>query len=189
MPARLLKNAAAVYGAEQDSIKRDSKVHLSRLGAVFPSGEQARVAAQRLCRETGISPHRIRVLEPNDPGLVRKLCRSRRADGILSPCPRLAIGAAGALLGTLLALAFAFSGVAQHGWAAALVFSLLGLAAGHLFGGLATAGPDQAAVIAWIKSAARGGRWFVLVHISNFDEQRRVRVSLLGMSPRVSGFF
>jgi hypothetical protein len=163
---------------------------LSKVGAAFETAERALEAADRLKRETGIDPDHVRLLEPDDRAIGRKLEPETR--GIFRTLTRahLSLGAAGVLLGVLIALVLVMIDVpvftSNPGYTL-MVFAFFGAIAGLLLGGLVTLRPDHGRLIAWVKESSGGGKWFVLVHARGHDEERKVKEALSAVSDKVVG--
>jgi hypothetical protein len=166
--------------------------YLSKVGAAFETGKQAREAADRVRRETGIGTGQVRVLEPDERAIGRKLEPETR--GIFRTLTRahLTLGAAGLVLGVMMAIVLVVIDVpafSSNPGYTLMVFAFFGAIAGLLLGGLVTLRPDHDRLIAWIKEASSGGKWFVLVHARNHDEERKAKETLTTMSDKVIGTF
>jgi hypothetical protein len=68
-----------------------------------------------------------------------------------------------------------------------LVFGFFGAIAGLLLGGFVALRPDHDRLITWVKTSARGGHWFVLVHARDHQEERRAKDALQALSGKVVG--
>jgi hypothetical protein len=67
-----------------------------------------------------------------------------------------------------------------------LVFAFFGGIFGMLLGGLLALRPDHDPLINRVKKASRKGRWSVVVHARDHDEEQRAKDALEKMSDRVS---
>jgi hypothetical protein len=146
---------------------------LTKVAGLFASKGQAETAAQQLKEAAGLDDPQVYVVGPpdgaaaNSPALSRKL--EPEQAGIWRTLIRahVAAGSAGVIGGILLYLGFLSADIAAvkstPGMSlVAMVFfgGLIGL----LLGGLLTARPDHAWVIATVRRAVRLGRWAVVVH-------------------------
>jgi hypothetical protein len=166
--------------------------YLSKVGAVFDDAEQAQQAAERMTRQTGIQAAQVRVIEPDDPRMSSKL--EPETKGIFRTIARahITLGIAGLVVGVLIALVLiigGFGAFSRNPWYALGVLGFFGAIAGLLLGGLVSLRPDHDRLIAWVKEAARGGHWFVLVHARNHEEERKAKEALNAMSDKVVGTF
>lgn len=166
--------------------------YLSKVGAVFDSSQDARAAADRLRTEAGIRSVQVRVVEPDDPDMGRKL--EPEAAGIAGTLARahVTLGIAGMVVGLLIAALLVLMDVTAftwNPWYTFIVMGFFGAIAGLLLGGLVSLRPDHDRLIAWVKEAARGGRWFVLVHARDHAEERKAKDSLEKLSDKVVGTF
>ena len=166
--------------------------YLSKVGAAFDNPEDARAAADQLCTEAGLQSTQVRVVQPDDPDMARKLEPEPR--GILGTLAKahITLGVAGLILGLLIAVVLILADLAAftwNPWYTLLVFGFFGAIAGLLLGGLVTLRPDHDRLIAWVKDSASGSRWFVLVHARDHDEERRAKDSLEKTSQKVIATF
>jgi hypothetical protein len=171
---------AAIFGEQS----------LTKVGATFNDGASARDAAKRLPDKTGIGSNQIRVVEPGDADIDRKLEPETR--GIRGTLWRAhaTLGGAGLGLGLLVGLLLVTSGIRLFEWNPSytfLVFGFFGAIAGLLLGGLVSLRPDHAQLAGWAKDAADDDRWIVLVHARDQDQARKARDALKVMSGRVAG--
>lgn len=162
--------------------------YLSKVGAVFDRGDEAQAAAERVGRESGIQTGQIRVLEPEDPALARKLEPETRGIARTLAKAHITLGTAGLVIGlgiALLLIALGVDAFAGNPWYTVMVFGFFGAIAGLLLGGLVSLRPDHDRLIAWVKSSTQDGHWFVLVHARNHDEERRAKHALQAVSDKV----
>ncbi|MDT8386572.1 MAG: hypothetical protein RQ736_03610 [Thiogranum sp.] len=164
--------------------------YLSRVAAEFATGEQAREAADRLVRQSGLSSTQVRIVKPNDPAVEKKLEPETRGVARTLVLAHVVLGIAGFLLGLLIASilvttdirAFTSNPLYTYG-----VLAGFGTIGGLLLGGFFTLRPDHDVVTAWVQDAARSGQWFVVVHARDHDEEQRARDVLKDMSDNVVG--
>lgn len=164
----------------------------SKVAAAFTSGDDARAAAVQLATETGISEGQIRVVEPNDPALDRKLEPESRGIARTLVKAHVKLGIAGLITGLLIALALVMSDLELFNSSPFYTFGLaggFGAVGGMLLAGLVSLRPDHDRLIMRVQEAARHGRWFVLVHARDHAEERKARDALKAMSDKVIGTF
>ncbi|MFZ0789415.1 MAG: hypothetical protein WAM94_07310, partial [Chromatiaceae bacterium] len=138
--------------------------YLSRVGAEFKSANQARHAAAKLVAEVGLPCRQVRVVEPHDRSVSRKL--EPEPGGIARTLVRshLTLGIAGGVLGLVTALVLIGSGI--DAVASSPVYSIgvlasFGAILGMLLAGLVSLRPDHDLVIDQVEKAANEGRWSV----------------------------
>lgn len=164
--------------------------YLTKVAAVFDDGEQARAAAERVVRESGIASEQVRVLRPDDPAMARKLEPETRGIARTLARSHLTLGVAGLLVGlgaALVLIALDFILFTWNPLYTVIAFGFFGAIAGLLLGGLVSLRPDHDRLIAWVRASARDGQWFVLVHARDHQEERRAREALQALSGKVVG--
>jgi hypothetical protein len=162
---------------------------LSKVGAVFADGTEARRAADELVRHYGLTEDQVRVVAPGDPGLSRKLEPEQTGIAITLVKTHVLLGGAGLVLGLVLAGILVLTDVAAFASSPGyifLVFAFFGAFFGMLLGGLLALRPDLDHLIIRVKKASRKGRWSVVVHAKDHDEEQRAKDALEKMSNRVS---
>lgn len=162
---------------------------LSKVGAVFTEAGDARHAADELVAHYGLRAEQVRVVEPNDPGVSRKL--EPESGGIAKTLVRshVLLGLSGVVVGLILAAALVLSGIAATAsspFYTFVVFAFFGGIFGMLLGGLISLRPDHDPLITRVETASRKGRWSVIVHARNHEEERRAKEALEKMSDRVT---
>jgi hypothetical protein len=162
----------------------------AKVSAEFDNQDEAQAASERVSRHAGIDTGQIRIVEPDDPALERKL--EPESGGIARSLISLHImlGVAGLGLGILAALVMIVVGVgifARNPWYTIMAFSFFGAVAGLLIAGLAALRPDHDRMIATARESAGNGNWLVVVHARDSDEERMARDVLRGISDRVVG--
>jgi hypothetical protein len=162
---------------------------LSKVSAVFADAEQARRAADELVNGLGLSQAQVEVVKPHDPRISHKLEPESRGIAVTLVRTHAVLGAAGAGLGLILAAVLVLSGnaaAASSPFYTLLVFVFFGGIFGMLLGGLIALRPDHDPMIARVERAARKGRWSVVVHARDHDEEHRAKEALDQMSNRVT---
>lgn len=149
----------------------------SRVGAEFLSEDRATSAASAIREQIRLPQQNIRIIEPGDPAVARKL--EPDSDGIARTMVRthLVFGGAGLVVGMLLAallIAFGVQPFAASPGFAFGVISAFGLTFGLLFGGLVGFRPDHDSVIFAARESAENGHWYVVVHTGSRDQNRAV---------------
>ncbi|MGC1953418.1 MAG: hypothetical protein WA970_12805 [Gammaproteobacteria bacterium] len=162
----------------------------SKVAAEFACGDEARRAAEQLLKRTGISARQVRVIEPRDPAMERKL--EPESAGIAKTLVRAhsILGVAGLLVGLVVAsllVLFAIQPFSSNPFYTLGVAGFFGGIAGLLLGGLVSLRPDHDNLITWVEDASRGGRWFVLVHAHDHRQEFRAKKALEAMSDKVVG--
>lgn len=159
----------------------------SKVGAAFSNNEQAHRAMDRLTTE-GIDASHIRVVEPNDPSVDRKLEPEPRGIAKTIVRSHLTLGAAGLLVGFVAAFALEQTRIDIFMWNSLYTygtFGFVGAMLGMLLAGFLSLRPDQDPLIAWVKEGIRRGRWYLLVHARDANEKERARHVLQAMSSDV----
>ena len=164
----------------------------SKVGAEFTNGDEARRAADLLIKRTGINDRQVRVIEPRDPVMGRKL--EPEASGIARTLVRshVILGVAGLLVGLIAAtllILLAIQPFSSNPFYSVGAAGFFGAVAGLLLGGLVSLRPDHDKLITWVEDASRRGRWFVLVHTRSHLQQRKAREALEAISDKVVGTF
>jgi hypothetical protein len=160
----------------------------SKLAAEFASGDEARRAAEQLIKRTGISARQIRVIEPRDPVMERKL--EPESSGITRTLVRThsIFGVAGLLVGIVVVsilVHLAVQPFSSSPYYSIGVAGFIGAVTGLLLGGLVSLRPDHDKLITWVEDASRGGRWFVLVHARGHEQELMIKKTLEGISDKV----
>jgi hypothetical protein len=166
--------------------------YLSKVGAVFDTADEAQAAAQRVGREAGIEASQIRVLEPDDPAMARKLEPEQAGIARTLVKSHITLGTAGLVAGLAIALLLIVIGVDAFAWSpwyTLLVFGFFGAIAGLLLGGLVSLRPDHDRLITWARASARDGHWLVLVHARDHEQERKAKDVLNAISDKVMGTF
>ena len=166
--------------------------YLTKVAAVFDDADQARAAAERVGREANIASDQIRVLRPDDPAMSRKLEPETRGIARTLLRAHVTLGTAGLLIGLGAAFLLLALDIVLFAWNplyTVLVFAFFGAIAGLLLGGLVSLRPDHDRLIAWVRSSAREGEWFVLVHARDHEQERRAKDALQALSRKVVSTF
>jgi hypothetical protein len=166
--------------------------YLSKVGARFNSGDEARHAAERLSSEGSIDASHISVVEPRDPALDRKLEPETRGVGRTLAKSHATLGITGLVVGLVAAFILTITGITVFSWNPLytyIVLAFFGAIAGLLIGGLFALRPDHDRLITWVKEGSRTGRWFLLVHAQDHDEEKRAKKALESMSNDVVATF
>jgi len=162
---------------------------LSKVSAVFGDAGQARGAADELVSGLGLRAEQVEVVAPGDRRISRKL--EPESAGIAKTLVKshVVLGAAGAGLGLVVAVVLVLSGIAATASNPVYTFLALGFLGGMLgmlLGGLISLRPDHDPMIRRVERAARTGRWSVVVHARDHDEEHRVKEALDRLSSRVT---
>jgi hypothetical protein len=160
----------------------------SKVGAEFASPDEARRAAEQLVKRTGIRARQVRVIEPRDPVMGRKL--EPESSGIARTLVRThtTLGLAGLLVGLVsgsLLVLFAMQPFASSPYYTIGLAAFFGAIAGLLLGGLVSLRPDHDTLITRVEDASRAGRWFVLVHTRSHRQELEARKALEALSDKV----
>jgi hypothetical protein len=183
-------------GLETEELMATSALHdekfPSMVAAAFATAEQARDAADQLVRETGIGGGQVSIVEPDDPGIDRKL--EPETGGIRGTLIKshLTLGFTGLIVGMLIGLVLVLTGYPvfiSNPWYTFGILAGFGAIGGLLLGGLISLRPDHYPLLAWVKDTAPKGRWFVLVHARDHGEESRARDLLKGRSDKVMATF
>lgn len=169
---------SAIFGEE----------YLSKVGAEFEDGDQARDAAERVTARGGIDPGQVRIIEPGDPSIDTKLEPESRGIGRTLVAAHVTLGTTGLAIGLAIGLLLILLGIelfVSNPFYTILVFAFFGTIAGLLLGGLVALRPDHDRLISSAKRSERTGRWFVLVHARDRAEEREARQALLARSDTV----
>jgi len=155
-----------------------------QVAALFDDEQEARRSAEAVQTEEQLEPEEVVVFRPSDAQAPGKLNPRRRSVGIARTLVRahLVLGAVGAVVGLVVALAVLASGFGAFTgspiYSTALV-TLLGLIGGLLLGGLVSLRPDQDVLRYRLEEAmADGDRWAVVVRARDHGEETRAGRSL-----------
>lgn len=146
---------------------------LTKVAGLFMSRDQADDVAQAVKRTAGLDDPQVYLVgppdgsAPNSPAFSRKL--EPEQAGIWRTLIRAHVvaGSAGVVAGLLLYLGFVLAdsaAVKSTPGMSLVAMVFFGGLIGLLFGGLLTARPDHARVIATVRRAIRQGRWAVVIH-------------------------
>ncbi|MBU1223986.1 MAG: riboflavin biosynthesis protein RibA [Gammaproteobacteria bacterium] len=149
---------------------------LTTVAALFGQAQDARDAAEHVVRDAHLPEKRVKVLGPGVPGVERKL--EPEEAGIVHTLIKthVALGIIGLIVGLLGGGALVLGGV---GWAAASPYMTVSVAAafgavgGMMLGGLVSMRPDRALLDTKVEEAVEEGRWAVVVHPVDHDEEER----------------
>ncbi|HMV40513.1 hypothetical protein [Plasticicumulans sp.] len=147
---------------------------LSKVAGVFDDADTARVAARRARNEGNMVLPQVQIVAPGDPQLSARIEpeQERIPETLLRS--HLVCGTAGAGLGLLLAFALALSGVAavtSNLTASLMLLPLFGGLFGLLIGGAIALRPDIGRVAMTVRKETQSGRWVVVAHPVNADQQ------------------
>lgn len=162
---------------------------LTKVAGVFGTRESAEEAAAGLCRAARLDASQVRLLAPQDARSSRRHLLGRQVEpesgGIWSGILRahLVTGVVGCLLGAAVYLAFRQAGnaaVLASPGLSLLVSVAFGTTFGLLVGGLISLRPDQARLIARVRSELAAGRWALVAHPLDGEQTDRIVVWLDG---------
>lgn len=162
---------------------------LSKVGAVFADAEHARRAASELVSHYGLRSEQVRVVAPGDPGISGKLEPETRGIAVTLLKSHVILGVSGVVVGLMIATALVLSNIAAAAsspFYTFLVFAFFGGIFGMLLGGLIALRPDHDPLITRVMRASRKGRWSVVVHARNHEEEHRAKEALEEMGERVT---
>jgi hypothetical protein len=155
---------------------------LTLVAAVFPDGQTATSAAQRLqSSPPPLAKWQVSVVEPRDRFVARKL--EPEISGIWHTALRThgVLGVGGFLLGLVLG----WIAVDNNWWGAAstpvlsvIVIASFIMIAGLLCAGFVTLRPDHTLVIDKVRQASKSGKWAVVAHPTNAEETERTTETL-----------
>ena len=167
---------------------------LTKVAGLFAGKGEAETVAQQLRETAGLDDPQVYVVGPPDGGAANSPAFSRKLEpeqaGIWRTLIRAHVvaGSAGVVAGVLLYLGLLSADIAAvestPGMSlVAMVF--FGGLFGLLLGGLLTARPDHAWVIATVRRAVRQGRWAVVVHPLSQQQLNAALQELRAHSDRV----
>jgi hypothetical protein len=154
---------------------------LTKVAAFFHQGRDAYAAAQRVVREGRLPIKSVVVIGPGDRSPGRKLEPEGQAIFATLLRSHLILGAAGLVAGLvfggfLIVAGIEFAAASPYcTMGAATAFGLIG---GLILGGLVTLRPDHELLINRVKEGLRMGRWVVVVHPTNPDQETRALTML-----------
>ena len=159
-----------------------------RVAATFDDAAAAHRAASELIREMELANEKVRVVDPDDPLVVRNLRTGTR--GVVRTLVRKHVKFAltGLCAGVLVALALAWGGIAVAESKPQMVIvglGALGLVIGLLAAGLIMRRPGLVRMNSLALDAARTGQWMVVAHTSDRAEGERARDMLLRQNSEV----
>jgi hypothetical protein len=164
----------------------------SKVAAEFDSADDARQAADLLGRQAGISAKQVRLVGPDDSQIDHALEPETRGIGRTLARSHLTLGISGLIVGLLIALVLVITGYSVFRSSPYYTFGILagfGAVGGLLLAGLISLRPDHDHLLARVKDAARNGRWFLLVHTRDHDEERTARDVLKQVSGKTMSTF
>lgn len=147
-----------------------------KLSAQYETLQSAEQAVQQLTEHAQIPRVQINIIQPLDPLIAHKL--EPEVKGISQTLVRshLSLGAAGLLLGLIVALVLVTFGPSLTRSSPLFTFiatCFLCTTGGLLLAGLISLRPDHDPMIAKARTAASTGRWTVVVHCADEAQQSR----------------
>lgn len=167
---------------------------LTKVAGLFAGKAEAETVAQQLRAVAGLDDPQVYVVGPPDGATANSPAFSRKLEpeqaGILRTLIRAHVvtGSAGVVAGILLYLGFLLAGTAaveSTPGMSLVAMAFFGGLIGLLLGGLLTARPDHAWVIATVRRAVRQGRWAVVVHPLSQQQLNAAMQELRAHSDRV----
>lgn len=167
---------------------------LTKVAGLFAGKAEAETVAQQLRAVAGLDDPQVYVVGPPDGAAANSPAFSRKLEpeqaGILRTLIRAHVvtGSAGVVAGILLYLGFLLAGTAaveSTPGMSLVAMAFFGGLIGLLLGGLLTARPDHAWVIATVRRAVRQGRWAVVVHPLSQQQLNAAMQELRAHSDRV----
>ncbi|WP_341676248.1 hypothetical protein [Niveibacterium sp. SC-1] len=148
---------------------------LTKVAALFKDADSARAAQMELRGTSDMSDAQIRVVAPNDPGFELKL--EPESVGVRKSMVHAHVffGVVGLLCGVLLALilhAAKIAAVLAGPIATVMACTAFGTVFGLMVGGFVAARPDHDAMIERVRSGLHEGRWAVVTHPMNAEQER-----------------
>jgi hypothetical protein len=162
---------------------------LSKVAAVFTTGDAAQSAARRLHALPDLTERQVQLILPHDRDWARKI--EPEGVGIMRTAIRshLACGTLGFACGMAAFAALYLAGVAAIVSSAGLslmAFALFGTTFGLMLGGLLTLRPDHEFVVEPVREAVRDGQWAIVVHPVSQEQRRHAAFLLRATGGRVS---
>jgi len=154
----------------------------SKVAAVFDGEQAARDAARQVLAEADVGMEQVSVVQPYDAHVGRKVEPESRGIAWTLVKSHVYLGLAGALVGVSASFAMVATEVSPFSSAPLVTLGVglaLGTVVGMLAAGLYSLRPHQLGLIARIRTAAREGRWAVVVQVRNATEKARVEAILV----------
>ncbi len=160
-----------------------------RVSAVFPNQKAADEASEALGNEARLDREQIELVEPDDPGLERKVEHETTNIAWTLARSHVGLGVIGFIVGLVFAAVLWGAGfdfaTARPGWLFILA-GAVGAVIGLLAAGLVTVRPDHEPMILRAEQASERGQWTVVAYARDEDEKHRVDEILGERSVRVT---
>ncbi len=148
------------------------------VSGVFDSELEAKHAIDSLVHQGHIEPKYIDLVVPDDTRLQKKLEPDSKGIGKTLVKTHVKLGIAGMVVGFLLAAVPVLLGVTLFIGSATssiITFAMFGLFLGLLLAGFISLRPDHDPVISRTRGAVCKGRWAVVVHTDDHEDQQRAK--------------
>ncbi|MCB1842634.1 MAG: hypothetical protein KDI09_06690 [Halioglobus sp.] len=149
-----------------------------KISGEYESEDAARHAAELLINNAGLPETQVRVVEPGDPSLSRKVEPESRGIARTLVKSHITLGLAGLVSGLVLAALLVTFGPAltrSSPLQTFIVFGALFSMTGLILAGAVSLRPDHDPLIVKTQHAARSGRWSVIAHCADFEEKARAK--------------
>ncbi|MCB1679366.1 MAG: hypothetical protein KDI16_11855 [Halioglobus sp.] len=152
-----------------------------KVSAIYDSKQSADQAVRSMVHSADIPLEQIRVVQPGDPDMARKLEPETTGIAWTLAKSHVVFGLGGLVLGLLVAAVLATSGPAITRSSPVMTFIALGFlfpVLGLLLAGAVALRPDHDPMIEQTRAATQTGHWTVIAHCASHDEQARAKNSL-----------
>ncbi|MGO2133448.1 MAG: hypothetical protein ACTH3D_11235 [Halomonas sp.] len=160
----------------QNTISGEKYPH--KITAEYASQSAADTSAKRLVDDFGLSPSQVLVVRPHDPDVARKV--EPESSGIAKTMARshVTLGLAGLFVGLVVAgILVVFGPVATQSspMLTFIALGFLGAVLALLLAGAVSLRPDHGRVVQKTREATDSGKWTVVVHCADTEQQDRVK--------------
>lgn len=149
-----------------------------KVSAQYNSQEAADQAVQILVNKAYIPRFQIRVVQPYDPNMARKIEPESKGIARTLAKSHTVLGSAGLIFGLLLAAVLVMLGPEMTRASPMFTFIALGFLftfLGLLLAGAVSLRPDHDPMLEKTRTATDSGHWTVIAHCTDLDQQTRVK--------------
>lgn len=162
--------------SDQNAVSGEQYPH--KITAEYASQSEADSAARSLVADAGLSSAQVRVVCPHDADMERKV--EPESSGLAKTMAKshLTLGFTGLIIGLVLAGILVVFGPVATQSSPVLTFvalGFLGAVLALLLAGAVSLRPDHDRVIQKTRSATQAGKWTVIVHCADADQQDQVK--------------
>lgn len=165
--------------SEQSVLSGEAFSH--KVSAEYENEQAAKKAVDSLVKESGIPLQQIRVVQPHDPAMARKIEPEASGIGWTLVKSHAVLGCVGLVLGLCVATILVYLGPPITRSSPVLTFIAFGIVlplVGMLIAGAISLRPDHDLLVDKTRAATDAGHWTVIAHCSDSNEQRRAKAAV-----------